>query len=233
MEPRRGPQRAALPRRDEDLAFHQERVGLAFCADRGQLAVAGDYYGFIRQGQDGVVQGAENLLHGAAGEVGAADRPGEEGVTGDQLFFGLKVEADAAFGVAGSVEDLGGERSGGDRFSGRDAAVDFDFARGAHADPRSLHVQHFQKSIIVLVEQNGSAGGGAEFHGSANVVDVGVGDDDLFDLEIVLADESENVVDVVAGIDHHGLVGSLVADDGAVALEGADGKDFVDHWDIV
>jgi hypothetical protein len=28
-------------------------------------------------------------------------------------------------------------------------------------------------------------------------------------------------------------VGSLVADDGAVALEGADGKDFVDHWDIV
>lgn len=87
--------------------------------------------------------------------------------------------------------------------------------------------------MIVLVEQDGSASGGAEFHGSANVIDVGVGDDDLLDLEIVLADESENVFDVVAGVDDHGFTRGFVSDHGAVALERADGEDFVDHGDIV
>ncbi len=100
-----------------ELPFDQERVGLAFLADRGELAVAGDDYGFIRQGQDCVVQGAQDFLHRSAGEIGAADGAGEEGVAGDQLFVGREVEADAAFGVAGGVEDVGGERSGGDGFS--------------------------------------------------------------------------------------------------------------------
>ncbi len=115
----------------------------------------------------------------------------------------------------------------------RDAAVDFDLAGGAHADPGGLHVEHFQQSVIILVEQDGSAGGGAEFHGSADVVDVGVGDDDLFDLEIVFADQGEDVFDFVAGVDDHGFVRGFVADDGAVALQRADGEDFVDHGDIV
>jgi len=179
------------------------------------------------------VEGAHDLLHGAAGEIGAADGAGEEGVAGDEFLLSGEIKADAAFGMAGGVEDLGGERSGSDGFSGGDAAVDFDFAGRTHADPDGLHIEHFQKSIVILVEQDWSAGGGAELHGSAHVVDVSVGDDDLFDLQVVLADEGEDVFDVVAGVDDHGFVGGLVADDGAVALQRADGEDFVDHGSIV
>jgi hypothetical protein len=35
--------------------------------------------------------------------------------------------------------------------------------------------------------------------------------------------------DIVAGIDHDGLARELVAEDGAVALQQADGKDLVNH----
>ena len=84
-----------------------------------------------------------------------------------------------------------------------------------------------------MVEQDGGAGGGAEFHGSADMVDVGVGDDDLFDLKIVFADYAEDVFDLVAGVDDHGFVGGFVTDYRAVALQGADGEDFVDHGFIV
>ena len=65
------------------------------------------------------------------------------------------------------------------------------------------------------------------------MVDVGVGDDDLFDLQIVFADQGEDVFDFVTGVDDHGFVGGFVADDGAVALQRADGEDFVDHFYIV
>lgn len=102
--------------------------------------MAGDYNRFVGQGQHCVVQRAHDLLHRAAGQVGAADRAGEESVAGDEFFFRGEVKADAALGVAGGMQDLGGVRSGGDGFSGGDALVDFDFAGRGHADPRGLHV---------------------------------------------------------------------------------------------
>ena len=42
-------------------------------------------------------------------------------------------------------------------------------------------------------------------------------------------EDFQDAVDFVAGIDHHGLAGGFVAEDGAVALQHADGKDLVDH----
>jgi hypothetical protein len=61
------------------------------------------------------------------------------------------------------------------------------------------------------------------------VIDVGVSDDDLLHFQLVLADDGENVFNVVARIDDHGLVRGLIADDRAVTLQRAYGKDLVDH----
>ena len=61
------------------------------------------------------------------------------------------------------------------------------------------------------------------------MVDVGVGDDDLFDGEVVAVEDGLDAGDVVAGVDDDGFAGGFVAEDGAVALEEADGEDFVDH----
>jgi hypothetical protein len=45
----------------------------------------------------------------------------------------------------------------------------------------------------------------------------------------VLADDGENVFNVITRINDHGLVRGLVSDDGAVALQRAYGQDLVNH----
>ena len=80
-----------------------------------------------------------------------------------------------------------------------------------------------------MVNQNGGSGDLFEAVGSGDVIDVGVGDDDLLDGEVVFGQEGQDAGDVVAGIDDDGLTGALVAENGTVALEGANGEDFVDH----
>ena len=50
----------------------------------------------------------------ASGEVGSAYGAGEEGVSGEEEGLVGEVEADAALGVAGGVEDGAGEAGDGD-----------------------------------------------------------------------------------------------------------------------
>ena len=95
-----------------------------------------------------------------------------------------------------------------------------------------MHVEHLEQRVIILVEKDGSASQGAEFHGSANVVDVGVSDDDLLHVEVVPLDDRNDVFDVIAGIDDHGFVSGLVSDDGAVTLQRTDRDDLVNHLAI-
>src|SRR5882724_6659495 len=61
------------------------------------------------------------------------------------------------------------------------------------------------------------------------MVDVGVRDDDLLHLQIMLADDGGNVFNVVAGIDDHRFARGLVPNDGAIALQRAHWQNFVNH----
>jgi hypothetical protein len=109
------------------------------------------------------------------------------------------------------------------------APINLHLAGILHPDPGRLYVQHFQQSIVILVEQDGRAGCRPQFHRAAHVINVCVSNDDLFDLEIVLADEGENIFDVIARINHHGFTGDVVPDHRTVALERPHGEDFVNH----
>ena len=176
-----------------------------------------------------VVDGLEEGAGVAAGEVGASDGAGEEGVAGDEEFVVGEVEAAAAFGVAGGVDDGAGESCDGDELAVFEVVVGGgDLGRG-DAEPAGLHVHHLDQGEIELVVEDGGAGEAFELQGSGDVVDVGVGDDDLLDGEVVLREFGDDAADVVAGIDDDGLAGGLVAEDGAVALERADDEDLVDH----
>ena len=96
-----------------------------------------------------------------------------------------------------------------------------------------MHIEHLQQGIVVLVEQDRSASGSAEFHRPADVVDMRVGDDDLLHLQVVLAHKSQYVFNFIARIDHYRFARSLVSNDRAVALQRADRENFVDHLSIV
>jgi hypothetical protein len=178
------------------------------------------------------VEGADDLLAVAAGEVGAADGAGEESVSCEEEIFGSEVEADAAFGMARGVEDAGGVAGDPDDGAVFEGGVGGqDFGRG-DAEPGGLLVHYGELGQVVLVEENGCACGFFEAGGAADVVDMGVGDDDLLEGEFVAGEDGKDLRDVVAGVDDHGFAGGLVAEDGAVALEGADGEGFADHVSI-
>jgi hypothetical protein len=61
------------------------------------------------------------------------------------------------------------------------------------------------------------------------VVDMGVRNDDLLELKFFLAQYLQNALDLAAGIDDHGLVRLLIANNGAITLQPSDRKDLVDH----
>ncbi len=176
-----------------------------------------------------VVDGSQDLAAVAAGEISAANAVAEEGIAGDEFALGGHPQADAALGMARSVEDVD--------FSGADEEfvailhrdVDgYSFGSG-HAEPRGLHVEHGLQFGVLEVHIYGGASGELEFLGAADVIDVGVGDHDGGHGEAVPVEDFLDAVDFVAGIDDHGLAGGFVAEDGAVALQDADGQDLVDH----
>ena len=188
-----------------------------------------DDCGFVRKREKPIVDRGDELAGVASGKVGAAYGAGEEGIPGEEEGLLGEVEADAALGVAGSVEDASGEAGDGDDLVVVEGVVGgWDF-RGRDAEPGGLDVHHFDQREVELVVEDGCSGELLEALGSGDVVDVGVGDDDLLDSEAVPLERGDDVGDVVAGVDDDGLAGGFVAEDGAVAAERAYDEDFVDH----
>jgi hypothetical protein len=191
--------------------------------------VAWDDSDVVGEGEEAVVYGGDELAGVAAGEVGSAHGAGKEGVSGEEEGVVGEVEADTALGVAGGMEDGAGEADDGDAFAVVEGVVGGRDLGGGDAEPAGLHVHHFDQGQVVLVVEDGGSGEALEAVSSGDVVDVGVGDDDLADGEVVLVENAEDAGDVVAGVDHYGFEGGLVAEDGTVALQGAYGEDLVDH----
>ena len=175
------------------------------------------------------MDGLDQLLGVATGQIGASDRPCKEGVSREQQGLIRNVEADAALGMAGSRNDGGVDAFHPHReIVGEVHVGRSDFRRG-DAQLICLDVHHGDQWEVALVVEDGCAGDAFEALRSRDVVYVGVGYDDLLDGKGVLGEKGEDAWDFVAGIDYDGFAGGLVAEDGAVALEGADGEGLADH----
>ncbi len=107
--------------------------------------------------------------------------------------------------------------------------VDGDGLRRGDAEPRGLHGQHLLQFGVVEIHVNGRARDPLEFLRAADVIDMRVGDYDGRHFQVVARENFENARDFVAGVDDHGFAGLLVAEDRAVALQRADGQNFVNH----
>src|SRR6476646_5999587 len=81
----------------------QKRITLPLVADRSQFAVSRNDDGFVRQGENRIVERAHDLLHGAAGKIRTSNRSGKQFVTGYQRLLSLEIDTNAAFCVTGSV----------------------------------------------------------------------------------------------------------------------------------
>ena len=193
--------------------------------------MAGDDEGFAGQGEQAFVDAVEKLVAIAAGKVRAAYAASEKGISGDEEIGCRDVKAEAAFGVAGGEEDSAFDAVDGEGFVvGGRVVGRMDVADGEiEANPGGLPIHDGDEREVFFVIDDGGAGDLFESLGAGDVVEVGVGDDDLLDGELVLGEDGEDAADVVAGVDDDSFVGGFVAEDGAIALEEADGEGFADH----
>jgi hypothetical protein len=198
--------------------------------------VAGNDFDLVGEAHEAVVDGTKKLLGIASREIGAAYGAGEEGVPGEKERLPREVEADRALGVARGMEDGtrdgGFARADGDEFAVVEGVVGIVDSGGGDAQPSGLLVHYFDLREVVLVHKDGGSGNLLESVSAGDVVDMGVGDDDLLDGEVVFGEEGEDAGDVVAGVDDDGFAGGFVAEDGAVALEGAYSEGFEDHGEL-
>ena len=107
--------------------------------------------------------------------------------------------------------------------------VDLGALRRAHAQPRGLQIHHVLQLVVVFVHVDRRAGGYVQLVRAADVVDVRVRDHDGFHVQAVARHDALDLLQVVARIDHQGVAGLLVAENGAVALQHAHRQDLMHH----
>lgn len=189
---------------------------------------------FERNGGDGAVAGADEgvggeaedlLLNFLAGKVevfaGATNGASEDGIANDGdvggvLGPGADDEGGAVLGVAGGVAEGDAQAAEVDEVVGAGALIDGSvFGTGVEFD---------------LGEAFADGGEGGD------VIGVGVGDEEVFELELVFREECEDGGGVPAGVEEGGFAGDFVPDevavDGVAALGGGDLAEFAPGGEV-
>ena len=206
-------------------------------ADGGAGAMTRMNDGRFRQLHELLFERADDVVVGAAPEIGAANASGKEGIAGKELRLAerevtaivWKIKRDAARGVAGRVNDAGKEVAPLEDVTLLEELMNVDQFGGGHAKKGGLHFHAAIKRKVVAVHHHRRASVLVELGEAADVVDVGMGADDGFDLELVAAEQAEDTLDLVARIDDDRLMSTRVADDRTVALEHANRELEIDH----
>ena len=195
--------------------------------------MAGDHPSLIREGQQPVVDGSQDLPGVAPGQIGSSNRTGKESVTGNQQILLGKVQTDAPLRVAWSMKNVSEVVGDAYHHAFFGARVGWSDVGRDHSQPARLHVHHLQQRQIVFIQQNGGSGRLLKLDRSTYMIDMRMGDDDLPESEAVLCQAQQDIGYIVAWVDHHGFAHRLVAHNGAVALQRADGEGFENHELIV
>ena len=135
--------------------------------------------------------------------------------------------------MAGCMDDLGGIAVEADEQAVAEVFVRRSGFGSINAEPTGLFSHDFELGQVVFIHEDGGTGELFEFEGAADVVDVGVGDENLLELEAEGVEAASDAADFVAGIDDDGFASFLVSQDGAVALQRANGEGFEDHGFIL
>ena len=191
--------------------------------------MAGDDTCLVGESEKPGSDGVENLLEVASGEVCAANASREKGVAGEDHFERNEVEADGALGMPGGVNDQGWVGIEANLLSVEKALVRGCSVWRGDAEPFGLLIHHLEQREVVFVEENGGACEVLQFECPSDVVDVSVGDENLFEFETESRQTVVDAADFVARIDDDGFPRCFVAEECAVALQRADRKGLENH----
>ncbi|MCY1412419.1 hypothetical protein D9M71_278230 [compost metagenome] len=101
--------------------------------------------------------------------------------------------------------------------------------RVGHAEHLALHLQVVPQRLVVLVQVQRGAGQLLELARGEEVIEVRMGVDDAHQRQAVGLQACQDLVRVTARVDDDGLFGQRVADQRAIALQGAYGEGFADE----
>ena len=128
--------------------------------------------------------------------------------------------------MAGAMQDVEGEIPDRDRIAFIEPAVGPEIAHVSHAEALAARddiVEHVFVGDVRTLDLDLQRV--AQIGGAADMVNMAVRQPDLLDRDAGLLDRLQDLGNVPARVDHHGLLGRLVPDDGAVLLEQRDRHD--------
>ena len=103
------------------------------------------------------------------------------------------------------------------------------YRRIGHAEHLALHFQVFPQRLVGLVQVQRGAGQLLEPARGEEMVEVRVSVDDAHQGQAMMLQAGEDLLLVPARVDDDGVLADRVTDQGAVALQGADGEGFADE----
>ena len=95
-----------------------------------------------------------------------------------------------------------------------------------HAKHLALHFQVVPQKLIILMQVQRSTGLFLQLAGSQEMIKVSMGVDNAHHLQAQRIKARQNQLVIAAGVDDDGFFSDRVANDGAVALQRADGEGF-------
>ena len=98
-----------------------------------------------------------------------------------------------------------------------------------NAEPRRLHIEPVAENSIALVHINRRSGEAAQLLRAADMIDMGMRDDDHLRFQSVTFENPHDIRNVIARIDDDGLTAGFIADYRTVASQHSHRQNFVNH----
>jgi hypothetical protein len=200
-----------------------KRVGLAFASKGAFRPMAGDEHCVVAHGPQALGDAVDQRGMVTLRKIGAPDRAGKQHVP-DKGPTDLRcVKHHMPRRVARAMAHMQGAVANAYRVTVEKPACGGEAFRMRQAKALALLGQAVNPELVARMRADDwQAKSGREFLGAARMVDVGMGQPDLFQRQPQLTDGVEQQVQVATGIDDGGLEGFVAPDKRAVLLESGD-----------
>lgn len=187
--------------------------------DGGFGAMAGVDLGFRGEGEQLGAYAIEEAIEVAAGQIGTADGAAEECIACDDSLCSGYVKADAGGGMTGRLTHFKLALAEGKLHAGAQFVLDGGEAGFGQVEHLSLLGDGLIEIVLTRVHPGIDAESLFHLGQGADVIEVGVGDEDALDANLQPFDLGEYAAGLIARVHNEGFAGVFVGENRAILLE--------------
>jgi hypothetical protein len=187
-------------------------------------------FNIVTQRPQALFNAVDQRLMIASGEIGASDGTLEQDITdnGDSITFVKKDHM--ARRVARAVQDIELLLANGDAVTLIQPSVGFEYLGGGEPEHLALFRHCLDpEPVLFMWTFDYQAPSSGQFTYATGMIDMRVGNQNLFQLQTLILDHLEYLIQVAAWIYHRGFLAFLTPQQGAVLFKGGDGDDGKFH----